>query len=766
MLKLCRHWSKWLTGSACAAALLLFLPGKALAQDADPNLCIPSMGGLAAAPTIDGVVDGDPGWNGAMKVNLKRPGGTSRLGIMQIGRVGNNLYLSFEVEGSPSPAVDDLIVLAFSTTSSPIQDWRAHVFPFIAADTAPNLTFTNHVPRLQQTWRDSTVATSGSDVGKPKWNLPSAVPIGSFIGETKVGRTGNNWAVEMRIPTTSVLADAGGATAIYLPSSAPATTFKFYANVISTSDLTAPLSPTFIEDPWPQNVPMLAAGGAASGGDFAHNNTPLSTNWATASTFTRNECKGVYLASNTSVGVRHNSTAAPGYTSQTGPGPFRAGGSPSGAVLTTVEQCQTLADDTPWPAGTPALPDNFYVAKPGNDGSSAAPGVSVKFYVAPWGIPGAFDPGAPNAYWQPVGELYKPASMTGTVVHTTTPVASIPPDVGGNPALASYLSTPSWRLTYKQACVYTKSAYYGSVGHHCLHAEVTSLDPSVKIRNKSVQINHNFVPIASPAEMDAVISLKGRGHPAVRGKPHQVILYSRSLVQSFKRDGAWYFSSALKPSPMPAAISEAGIRAGTLLASERAATVAPTMIAPYQFRALGPVPAEKFPKGVAEGMTVITEAFVRRPDSLIIGSKRYQRADYIGGYSYFAGRAQAAQSWSESIALKPGLRTASGLSPTLHTLESKPLMVGAVPVRVAMMEVGENDDVTVSVRANAEGAATGTPGGNCGTTGGLTRLAGDGVGGALTGALLVAGGVGVGGLAFLRRRKSDPQEKTEEQDKA
>jgi LPXTG-motif cell wall-anchored protein len=47
----------------------------------------------------------------------------------------------------------------------------------------------------------------------------------------------------------------------------------------------------------------------------------------------------------------------------------------------------------------------------------------------------------------------------------------------------------------------------------------------------------------------------------------------------------------------------------------------------------------------------------------------------------------------------------------------------------------------------------------------MTKVGAHGDEPALIGSLLMVGSLGIGGLAFLRRRKSDPQEKAEEQDK-
>jgi hypothetical protein len=758
---LSRFWrlEKLVLQAVPVLAFLSWIPGGALAQDADPNLCIPAIGGLAPAPTIDGRVDGDPGWNRAMRVNLKKSGGAPRVGVMQIGRIGNNLYISLEVEGTPVPNYNDLVVLGFSTTTNPMHDWRVQIHPFTTDDVgAARSEYVNDDPRTRDYWRNSTTPTTGANANIPAWNLTSAVPSTPFIGDIKVSRSNNNWALEMRIPTTGVLTEAGGSTALYLPSSP--NTLKFYANVLSTFDLTAPLSPSFAQDPWPQAVPMLVSGAVGSGGDFASNRTPATSTWATVSTFDRAECGGVYLASGeTPVGVRQSATAPLGYTSLTGPQPFRAGGSPTGAILTTVEECQMLGDNVAWP-GSPTLPTNFFIAKPGNDGAVPAPGVSVKFYVAPWGIPGAFDPAAPNAYWHPLGELYRPSSMT-TTVHST-PATTIPVDVMEAPALPGFLSTPSWQLSYKQACVYTKSAYYGNVGHHCIQAEVQSTDPSVRIRNKSIQINHNFVT-ASVAEQLANISVRGRGRSADKGRPHEVILFSHKLVQTFKRDGEKFFPGAIKPEPMVAGRTSAA-------ASERVPTTVPS-----QFRALGPVPAERFPKGIDEGMTVITNAYLPRSDSMIIGNTRYRRAEYIGGYSYFAGHAGVAKSWSESIALPAGAKTTLGQSAALRSVDPK-IFEGktpsSLPISARVLQIAEDDTVAVAVTVEAqeEGTKPGetTPGTKtpCGCLDfGCRAQKADAGGGAVTIAgLFLVGGIGIGGFTFMRRRKGKP-EKPDENDR-
>jgi hypothetical protein len=670
---------------------------------AQSDLCVPAIGsGLAPQPTIDGRVDGDPGWAQAMRVNLKELMGVPRVGSMQLGRVGNFMYISFEVEGMPTPAYDDLVVLGFSTTSDHTQDWRVHIHPFTTDDIGSGRSvYQDDVPRTQDYWRNSTNwnfnTTDATTPGTA--NTPST----PFVGEIKVSRNTNNWAMEIKIPTSSNIADAAGNTLLYIPT---AGTFRLYVNVLSTFDLLS----TFTQDPWPHGVQMLTSGAAGSGGNYAANRTPGTSLWAVTSIFSRPQCSGLYLTWNSSNGVRQTPTGSIGYSSHTGPGPFRNSG---GTVLTTVGQCEAdLGNNTAWPTGT-ILPDNYYVAKPGNSGTTPANRVYVKFYVAPWGIPGAFDAGAPNAYWHPLGELYQPTGAP--TVHSTTPEANVPTDAAGG--LAAPLSTPSWQLSYKQACVYTKSAYYGNLGHHCIQAEVHSNDPTVVVQNKSVVINHNFVE-ASAALREAMISVKGRGRRPPDQVNQQMILLTSRVIQRFSRDGAWYYPGAG--------------RADTIAAR----SVASGAIAiPAQFRAWGPVPAERYPGGLTEGMTVITNGYLRRGDDMIIGSKSYRYAQYVGGFSYFAGHAGAASKWIDALALadEPGAVSGASFKEfNLKALEER--TPRDLPIRAYALELPEEKAVTLAVRVEAQEQA------------GVLRYKWWII---LLAAIVVL-------IAFLRRRRSNP----------
>ena len=68
---------------------------------AQNDLCVSNIGGLAGTPTIDGKVDDDAGWNGATRVNLSADLGTTRSAVFQIGKDVNNnsnVYISVAVD--------------------------------------------------------------------------------------------------------------------------------------------------------------------------------------------------------------------------------------------------------------------------------------------------------------------------------------------------------------------------------------------------------------------------------------------------------------------------------------------------------------------------------------------------------------------------------------------------------------------------------------------------------------------------------------------
>src|SRR5712664_1562398 len=253
---------------------------------AQTDLCIPSIGGLAGTPSIDGVVGSfnqgiadDLGWNNAVRVNLSADLGMTRASSMQIGRTATDLYLSFSV-GIPTPGVDNTIALVFSTDGNPAHDWRIHITPFDNGTVSVN--GNNFSPFSITYWRDSTMWNTGG----------AALQLPLLNGRIKYSRSGgggNNagyWEIEIQIPIETNVANAGANTKIYFPSSGK---FGFYANVISTSFI---FGNSFFQDPWPQNALITAPGVDKN----LTANTPGPNAWGNVSFNTRPECKGVSLA--------------------------------------------------------------------------------------------------------------------------------------------------------------------------------------------------------------------------------------------------------------------------------------------------------------------------------------------------------------------------------------------------------------------------------------------------------------------------------------
>src|SRR5207249_10580462 len=107
--------------------VMLAIAGVAGAQT---DVCITGVGGLGGVPTIDGQVEGDAGWNNAVRLNLSGDLGASTATKMMLGIAGTSLYLGLEVS-APGITRDTTVVLAFSANDgNAANDWRLHIQPF------------------------------------------------------------------------------------------------------------------------------------------------------------------------------------------------------------------------------------------------------------------------------------------------------------------------------------------------------------------------------------------------------------------------------------------------------------------------------------------------------------------------------------------------------------------------------------------------------------------------------------------------------------
>ncbi|HEX8129161.1 MAG TPA: porin family protein [Pyrinomonadaceae bacterium] len=456
---------------ASAIALVFLMTVPALATPTD--ICLPDItGGLTTVPFLDGIIEpvpgtietNDAGWEGAARVNLVDNAngniGTFAAANMQAAWSAGFLYLGFIVT-TPQPNANTTIVVGFSTTQEgPADDWRLHIKPFtVAAAAATNVPTT--APDSVSWWRDSA-----------SWNMVGAaehvvVPGEWPLANTRYTKAGNTWQVEMKIPITTVAADADEDTAVFVPATG---VFKLYANVLSVSSAAA----TTTQDPWPAGVIVQPINGT-----FLTRNTPAVSLWGDASLNSRAACDGVSLAWN-QIGV--DDPANSGTLIHN----MRRYDPPGMPTFTETEtQCKNLAPDHQWPMAQG--PVNTFVAKPLNGMVGTQAQVSATFRLANWGIPGTTE-------WTKLGEANPPLAPL------------VPPDVTTNPSVQQAINsgaqgnlTSTWKLSYRWSCLYFHRP------HQCMQVDLSSNDPNTRFSDKSAQRNMDFVP-ASRFERRARIS--------------------------------------------------------------------------------------------------------------------------------------------------------------------------------------------------------------------------------------------------------------------
>jgi hypothetical protein len=444
------------------ASIVVLSAATASAQN---DMCVPSIGGLAGTPTVDGIVDGytpppmtpplnyDAGWNQATRWNLSGNHGGTTATKLQAGVAGGFLYLSYVVD-TPVYGQDNTIVIAFSQTGKPAStNWRIIITPSNVAN-PPN--GAGKAPFAVNYWRD------GDPMSGTYWNknqVGTNDPMHWTYTNTKWSRSTNRWALEIKIPlTTSEMDNAASPDKVYLPASGP---FRFYTAVFNAYGFLDPMAmPMVIQDPWP-------AGADTATGDLLQNLTPDPANWGQMSFNLRPACTGVSITW-AGIGVRQP---------------------PGGPAAPIISEIRRFAGAIPQAniaacsnAVGPTGPVNEFIAKPSSTiMPGPAPGVFATFRLANWGI------AAPQDF----DKIGSP-SFAG-VLSNPTPLAGVP---AGN-MTADLVAT--WSLSYEQSCQYKFHP------HQCIQVDVDSNDLSVRFLNKSVQRNMDFVPL-SKFEQTAHIS--------------------------------------------------------------------------------------------------------------------------------------------------------------------------------------------------------------------------------------------------------------------
>jgi len=562
----------------CITIFLILTPS----IHAQNQLCIPANMGT---PVIDGVVFNDLAWNGSAQISLSGVNGVPESAILQVGKNGNNVYISLQVF-APSPTLlspDTTVVLVFSTDGNPKNDWRIHITPFDNILSSGS----NQSPFSVSFWRDSSENTG--------WNSTSSqentISAGFWLFDNiKINKDQNHWGLEFKIPMV-INSNASWLDGIFFNTVG---TFKFYANVLNTSNVI----PTCTQDPWP-------SGNKIESGDIKEK-TPLQGKWGTVSFNNRGECGGVSLSADT-IGVLD---------------PKNPG------IITTIKRyapnggfssvnCDNISDDNGWKNGEKG-PENTFVARPHNSMANNAK-VSAVFKIANWGLPA-------EESWNPIGKLAG-GLVNPITVRDPNPKTTILPGQYGE--LLSY-----WTLSYKQSCLYSKA----NNQHQCIQVELKPGDVNTRIITASVQQNMDFVP-ASVFSRDAEISAKGYGNPPGNRLKHEFLITVNTGVQRYISDSGLSYRGKSKDGA-----------AGWLWKPVGDLRAVPSELISLYFSYL--TAADKLspaPKKMSEAITWVARGYLKTGKYLIINGKEYESLNYIGGFGCTAIHNGEVLKWGQKL---------------------------------------------------------------------------------------------------------------------
>ena len=603
--------------------LLLALTHGAGAQN---DVCINAIGGLGGTPTFDGQVEGDVGWNNAVRVNVSGDLGSTTATKMQMGTVGSTLYLGLIVS-APTISPDTTVVVGFSPNDGvAAHDWRLHISPF---DVAPPADGTSNNPPFAVTyWQNSsTWNASGGTVAAPgDWQ---------FSGIKIFKLNSNHWEMEFQIPITMSAASTAG----FCLTCGGGGTFKLYVNVMNAVGGTAP---AVSQDAWPAGV-LYPAG-------FITQNTPAPGTWGVGSTTVRPECTGVKLDW-ANIGVQDPMNASNIITDMKR---FAA------VTETTIAQCQALTDNANPGSNGPA---NIFEAKPTNTMPSTTANVSVSFRLANWGIPGTSNfsaLGSPvPAGCNPLGGGSQCAGVTNNPT-TESPI---------NPTLTGDYHTTTWALNYKQSCFYKMQV------HQCIHVDMDSNDPNTRFLNKSVERNMNFVP-ASTYQQKAF--LNGNQGPLPAGHTTHRFLIALELDQ----DGP------LAPGNTGGGGGGQGVpgrKAATVAGQPGVVVTGGGTTTHFNDPTLAPLGRKEFGNKVTNMFQWIARGYIYTGDMIVINGHSYENVKRAGDFGYIAGHNGKITGWTSKFEAG-GTQTLTELTPTLYLMEVKPGEEGTVVTTITANE--------------------------------------------------------------------------------
>jgi hypothetical protein len=349
-------------------ALLISAPAWA-GWNANAQWCFPAItwfGG--AAPVIDGMIQGDLGWNGAYRYvyNTATNGTPQNDAVMQGVTDGKNVYLSFEVHKPVAFSDADLIMIAFDPDNNPAHQQLFEIQPVKVGET-PSSSPSGVAPQVVQYWVGS-LNFSGPPVqgaAVPNWVTNLNVKL-----QDSDGPTDYLYTLEVQIPI-----DPTGANGIPLP---PAANFGMFLNVIRANDPVL----TNVQAEWP---PSANAVGLALV-------PPPSSEWGTGS-FT-GMCNGVSVVAS---GI--TDTIQPAGTT----GTTLVEGDGTSNTFNVAVQNTTVSSQTGSPVLAPQIVPTFYIynlgmpapaqwalvpvgSNPPPQGQDIDPNTTANFSTGPWTI--------------------------------------------------------------------------------------------------------------------------------------------------------------------------------------------------------------------------------------------------------------------------------------------------------------------------------------------------------------------------------------------
>lgn len=297
--------------------------------------------------------------------------------------------------------------------------------------------------------------------------------------------------------------------------------------------------------------------------------------------------------------------------------------------------------------------------------------------------------------WSRIGTLAPPSGSSNGSNATPTTAISLAPSVQNE-------VTATWALTQKQSCMYlvTNSA------HHCVQVVLNSTDPNTSFSQVSATDNFDFVGMST---FDRTVALSSPDHNNTR----QMILESRrqaidysptpdqvqaKAVSSSQREGRKFFFAPVNKDYIPPSLSI--------------------------------VPSERFSGPITSAYLWTVEGHLLNGHKIRINGKDFEDTDYAGAFGYLGGHNGPVSGGFEAALSGAGVKK----------INENHQLVEVPPEGLVINSRMEAKETVLPPHCPC--ASMGCP-----------KLAAN-ESGAISKSLVLVGTLGVGGFAFLRRRRN------------